>query len=91
MSALTASTLNHATDSLREQPESIWPICQAERLERERAEEERFRALMMARFAEEDRLEQMNAQRRRLRVQEHCRAVEALLQQKRAMYEQQRV
>lgn len=46
---------------------------QAEREARERAEEEAFRAAAMARFAEDDRLEQMNAQRRRLRVQVRAR------------------
>jgi hypothetical protein len=42
---------------------------QAERAVRERSEEEAFRVATMARFAEDDRVEQMNAQRRRLKVQ----------------------
>ncbi len=41
----------------------------------------------MERFAEEDRLEQMNAQKRRLKVAEHAREVERLIQEKRQMYE----
>ena len=37
----------------------------------------------MAKFAEDDRIEQMNAQRRRLKQMEHQRAVEALLDERR--------
>jgi hypothetical protein len=33
-----------------------------------RAEEESFRVAMMAKFAEDDRIEQLNAQKRRLKV-----------------------
>lgn len=36
-----------------------------------RAEEEVFRAAMMAKFAEDDRIEQLNAQKRRLKVRRH--------------------
>ncbi|GBF95429.1 hypothetical protein Rsub_08391 [Raphidocelis subcapitata] len=59
----------------------------AEREARERREEEAFRAAAMARFAEDDRVEQMNALRRRLRVQEHKRAVDAMVAERRAMFE----
>lgn len=45
----------------------------------------------MERFAEEDRLEQLNAQRRRIKVAEHAREVERLVAQKRAMYQAARV
>ena len=41
----------------------------------------------MEKFAEQDRLEQMNAQKRRLKVAQHAREVERLIQQKREMYE----
>ena len=41
----------------------------------------------MERFAEQDRLEQMNAQKRRLKVAQHAREVERLIQEKREMYE----
>ncbi len=37
----------------------------------------------MAKFAEDDRIEQMNVQRRRLKQIEHQRAVEALLDERR--------
>ncbi len=41
----------------------------------------------MERFAEQDRLEQMNAQKRRLKVAQHAREVERLIQEKREMFE----
>lgn len=40
----------------------------AEREAQQRAEEDAFRAAMMAKFAEDDRIEQLNAQRRRMKV-----------------------
>lgn len=40
----------------------------AQREAQQRAEEEAFRASMMAKFAEDDRIEQLNAQKRRLKV-----------------------
>ena len=45
-----------------------------------------FRQLM-AKFAEDDRIEQMNAQKRRMKQQEHKRAVEALLEDRRARFQ----
>jgi Trichohyalin-plectin-homology domain len=60
-------------------------------LARERAEEEEYRVKMMEKFAEDDRVEQMNAQRRRLKVAAHHRDVERLLSEKRRMFEEQRV
>merc|ERR1719252_336584 len=39
-------------------------------------EEERFRAELLAKFAEDDRLEQMSAQKRRMRIEDHKREVE---------------
>ena len=57
--------------------------------EQEAAEEEEFRRVMFERFAEQDRVEQMNAQRRRMKMQEHKREVERLAAVKRAMYEEQ--
>ena len=41
---------------------------------------------MLAKFAEDDRIEQMNAQKRRMKQQEHKRAVEDLLVARRAQY-----
>lgn len=63
----------------------------AERLQREAAEDEEFRQAMLAKFAEEDRLEQLSAQRRRMKQLEHKREVERLLDERRAAYEQQRL
>jgi len=40
----------------------------AEREAQHKAEEEALRAAMMAKFAEDDRIEQLNAQRRRMKV-----------------------
>ena len=60
---------------------------QAERAARERAEEDKFRRQTMERFAEQDRVEQMNAQKRRIKVAEHAREVERLIQEKKQMYE----
>jgi hypothetical protein len=51
-----------------------------------RAEEEAFRSAMMAKFAEDDRLEQMNAARRRMRQAEHAREVQRLIDERRRMY-----
>eukprot|EP00775_Hariotina_reticulata_P009667 gene9667-9826_t len=59
----------------------------AEREAQQKAEEEAFRAAMMAKFAEDDRIEQLNAQRRRMKIAEHKCSVDALLEEKRARYE----
>lgn len=45
---------------------------------------------MLAKFAEDDRIEQMNAQKRRMKQQEHKRAVENLLEERRAQYAAER-
>jgi hypothetical protein len=54
-------------------------------------EEEQHRQQMLAKFAEDDRIEQMNAQKRRMKQQEHKRAVEELLMKRREHYAQDRV
>lgn len=41
---------------------------------------------MMAKFAEDDRIEQMNAQKRRMKQLEHKRAVENLIEDRRAQF-----
>lgn len=46
---------------------------------------------MLAKFAEDDRIEQMNAQKRRMKQAEHKRAVEKLLEERRAQFAQDRV
>ncbi|WIA31853.1 hypothetical protein OEZ86_002718 [Tetradesmus obliquus] len=62
----------------------------AEREAAQRAEEEAFRQSMMAKFAEDDRLEQLKSQKRRLKVAEHKRAVDRMLEEKRERYEEAR-
>lgn len=46
---------------------------------------------MLAKFAEDDRIEQMNAQKRRMKQQEHKRAVEQLLEERRQQFALERV
>ena len=46
---------------------------------------------MMAKFAEDDRIEQLSAQRRRMKQIEHRRAVERLIEERRAQFQQQKV
>ena len=45
----------------------------------------------MAKFAEDDRIEQMNAQKRRMKQLEHRRAVEKLIEERRLQYEREKV
>ena len=65
---------------------SVGPCFKAQRKEQEIAEEEEFRRRMLEKFAEDDRVEQMNAQRRRMKMAEHKREVERLAAVKHAMY-----
>lgn len=60
------------------------------RMQAEAEEEDAFRRQMLAKFAEDDRLEQMNAQKRRMKQLEHKRAVEALLEDRRKQFEADR-
>merc|ERR1719440_605408 len=62
----------------------------AEKRVAEAEEEAKFRAQLMAKFAEDDRIEQLNDQRRRMKVQEHKREVERLMQERRKLYEAER-
>jgi len=50
----------------------------AERAAEERRMEDEFKQKLMAKFAEDERLEQMNAQKRRMRELEHKREIERL-------------
>lgn len=52
--------------------------------------EDEFKRKMAEKFAEDERLEQMNAQRRRMRELEHKREIERLWQEKLAVYRVQR-
>ena len=58
-------------------------------MEEQRIEAE-FKWKMLDKFAEDDRIEQMNAQRRRMRELEHKREVERLWKEKLEMYKVQR-
>ncbi|EFJ51321.1 hypothetical protein VOLCADRAFT_103570 [Volvox carteri f. nagariensis] len=53
-----------------------------------RKEEEDFKQRMLAKFAEDDRLEQLNAQKRRMRLAEHQREVQRLIEEKRKAFEE---
>lgn len=52
--------------------------------------EEEFKIKMAQKFAEDERLEQMNAQKRRMRELQHKRDIEQLWQEKLAVYRVQR-
>lgn len=61
------------------------------RRQAEKEEEEAFRNMMMDKFAEDDRIEQMNAQKRRMKQLEHRREVEKLLEYRRRQREVEKV
>jgi len=60
------------------------------RRDEEKREEEEFRRTMLEKFAEDDRLDQMNAQKRRQKQLDHRREIERLLEERRAKYEAER-
>lgn len=62
-------------------------FLQEERKQQAKDEEARLRREMLVELAERERLDQMTAQRARLRRAEHAREVERLLAQKRAAAE----
>lgn len=62
----------------------------AERKAEELRMEDEFKQKLFQRFAEDERLEQMNAQKRRMREQEHKREIERLWQEKLAVFQAQR-
>lgn len=55
--------------------------------EEEKKAEDALRTSMLERFAAEDRIDQMNAQKRRMKQLEHRREVERLLEQRREAFE----
>jgi hypothetical protein len=61
-----------------------------EKEELEKQEEAAFRDQLMQKFMQDERLEKMNAERRRRMIQQHKREVERLLQERRKMYEAER-
>jgi len=52
-----------------------------------RKEEDMYRQMMLEKLAEDDKVEQMNAQKRRMKQQDHRREVERLIEARRAEYE----
>lgn len=54
-------------------------------------EEKAFRQQMLAKLAEDDRIEQMNAQKRRVKQLEHRRAVEELIADRHKQFIAQKV
>merc|ERR1719235_2102973 len=69
-------------------------IMQAEMQEKKKAEmlveEERIRQVLLAKFAEDDRLEQLHEHKRRMKIEAHKREADRLLQLRRESYEAQR-
>jgi hypothetical protein len=59
--------------------------------QKESEEENEFRAMMLEKYAREENLEQMNAQKKRMRQLEHRRAVEKLIEERRQRREQLRL
>lgn len=57
------------------------------RRQAEKEEEEAFRKMMLAKFAEDDRVEQMNDRKRRMKQLEHKREVEKLIEDRRRQRE----
>ncbi|KAB0375236.1 hypothetical protein FD755_013728 [Muntiacus reevesi] len=55
-------------------------------LQAAKEEEETFRKAMLAKFAEDDRIELMNAQKQRMKQLEHKRAVEKLIEERRNQF-----
>jgi len=58
--------------------------------EEEKAEEDQFRRAMLDKFAEDDRLDQLNEQKRRRKQMEHRKEIERLLELRRAKFEEER-
>lgn len=61
------------------------------KIEREREEEEVYRERMLQQFAVQEKIEQMNAQKRRMKQLEHKRAVEAMIIERQQMIDQDAV
>lgn len=55
--------------------------------DQEKADEERFRQAMLDKFAHDDNIEQMSAQKRRMKQLDHKRAVEELIDERRRRHE----
>jgi len=62
----------------------------AERLEEEKRMEDEFKKKMAEKFAEDERIELLNAQRRRMKEAEHRRDIEKLWVEKLEIYREER-
>jgi len=62
----------------------------AERLEEEKRMEDEFKKKMAEKFAEDERIEQLNAHRRRMKEAEHRQAIERLWNEKLEIYREER-
>merc|ERR1719345_174016 len=58
--------------------------------EEEKAEEDQFRRAMLDKFADDDRLDQLNEQKRRRKQMEHRKEIERLLEVRRAKFDEER-
>lgn len=56
----------------------------------EKEDEDHFRAAMLEKFAEDERIDQLNAQKRRQKQIEHRHEIERLLEERRARFEEER-
>jgi len=69
-------------------------IVQMEMQEKKKAaalvEEERIRVVLLAKFAEDDRIEQMSEHKRRMKVEAHKREADRLLEMRKESYDAQR-
>ncbi|KAH7828164.1 putative meiosis-specific nuclear structural protein 1 [Monocercomonoides exilis] len=63
--------------------EEEWKKAKAERVAREAEEDRKMKEAMMQKFAEDERIDQMTAQRRKAKVAEHMREAERLVKLKR--------
>eukprot|EP00927_Polykrikos_kofoidii_P038407 TRINITY_DN32754_c0_g1_i1.p1 TRINITY_DN32754_c0_g1~~TRINITY_DN32754_c0_g1_i1.p1 ORF type:complete len:753 (+),score=159.49 TRINITY_DN32754_c0_g1_i1:191-2449(+) len=61
-----------------------------EKAKRREEEEQIFRERLMVKFAQDDRIDQMNAQKRRMRLLEHRREVDRQVQERRELNEAER-
>ena len=62
-----------------------------DREDREKEIDEKYRQMMLDKFAEDDRIEQMNAQRRRMKKEEHKRSVQILLEERRRKRQEEKM
>ena len=73
--------LRRRIEMLRDHDEAVF--IKQMKAEQELQEEQEFRSAMLEKFARDDRLEQLSAQKRRMKGLEHGRAVETLISERR--------